>query len=42
MKLLESIKKSYLHILPPAAFFLVAFSLLFATSQLILRGTVCP
>ena len=37
MKLIESIKQSYLHILPPATFFLMAFGLLFATRQLISR-----
>ena len=37
MKIIQSIKQSYLHILPPALFFLMAFGLLFATRQLIAR-----
>jgi len=44
MKLIESIKQAYLHILPPALFFLIAFGLLFATQQLISReyGVTMP
>lgn len=37
MRLIESVKQRYLHILPPALFFLIAFGLLFATRQLISR-----
>jgi hypothetical protein len=37
MKIIEAIKPSYLHVLPPATFFLIAFGLLFATRQLISR-----
>ncbi len=37
MKLIQSIKQSYLHILPPAIFFLTAFGLLFVTRQFISR-----
>jgi hypothetical protein len=37
MKLLTTIKHNYLELLPPTIFFLIAFSLIEATKQLILR-----
>jgi len=37
MNLLKSFKRDFLLILPPTIFFLISFSLLFATKQLILR-----
>ena len=37
MKLFKTIKQNYLEMLPPAIFFFIAFSLILATKQLILR-----
>jgi len=37
MKLLKTIKRNYIEILPPTIFFLIAFSLILVTKRLILR-----